>query len=168
MLAAVELEDGGEELGAEALLLQSLRDGVDRGDLILERRVVDDDPRVAEGVVAAFGLRARLRRNRVQHLLQVVLRPHEFSRGEGLEDDASHSRRPEPQFRVQRHRGGRQREEPLLRRAGQLLLSEENVAEPHQADSPSSRAAMISGQTITARYAAPRMALTISIRTDSP
>src|SRR5438270_3756563 len=41
MLAALEPEDGGEQLRAEALLLQAGRDRVHGCDLILELRIAD-------------------------------------------------------------------------------------------------------------------------------
>src|SRR5206468_9150732 len=52
--AALELEHRGEQLRAEALLLETLRDRVNRGHLVLELRVADDDPGVAERVLAAL------------------------------------------------------------------------------------------------------------------
>ena len=79
MLAAVELEHRGEELRAEALLLQALRDRVHRRDLILELRVADDYPRVAELVLATVQLRAGVAGDAVEQLLQVVLRADEIA-----------------------------------------------------------------------------------------
>ena len=85
MLAALELEDRGEELRAEALLLEALRDGVDRRDLILEIGVADDDPRVAELVLAALELRAGVGGDTVEQLLEVVLGADEVAGRERLE-----------------------------------------------------------------------------------
>ena len=72
MLAAVEAEDRGEQLLAEALLLEALCDGVHRRHLVLELGVADDDPREAEGILTALELRARLAGDGVEELLQVV------------------------------------------------------------------------------------------------
>ena len=58
MLAAVELEDRREQLRAETLLFEALGDGMNRRDLVLEVRVADDDPRVAELVLTTLELRA--------------------------------------------------------------------------------------------------------------
>src|SRR4051812_9962493 len=79
VLAAVELEDRGEELRAEALFLQALSDRVHRRDLIFELRVADDDPRVAELVLATLQLRAGVAGDAVEQLLQVVLRADEIA-----------------------------------------------------------------------------------------
>src|SRR5204862_182811 len=62
VLSSVELEDRRQELLAEALLLQPLGDRVGGRHLVLEIRVLDHHPAVAEGIVAAEELRAGLRR----------------------------------------------------------------------------------------------------------
>src|SRR5512132_2231877 len=64
MLTALELEDRGEELRPESLLLQALGHGVDRRHLILEIGIADDDPRVPERVLAPLELRAGRGRDR--------------------------------------------------------------------------------------------------------
>src|SRR5438128_9270658 len=86
-LSAFEAEDGGEQLLAETLLLESLRDRVHRGHLVLEVRVADDDPAEAEAVLAALELRAGLLRDALEQLLDVLRRALELSRGERLEAD---------------------------------------------------------------------------------
>src|SRR4051794_2060511 len=60
LLAALELEHRSEELASETCLLEPLRDRVDRGHLVFQVRVPHDDPRVAEGILAALELRAGL------------------------------------------------------------------------------------------------------------
>src|SRR5439155_24250324 len=60
VLSSVELEDRRQELLAEALLLQPLGDRVGGRHLVLEIRVLDNHPAVAEGIVAAEELRAGL------------------------------------------------------------------------------------------------------------
>src|SRR3954451_19974298 len=84
---AVELEDGSEKLRAEALLLEPLRHGVDARHLILQIGVADDDPRVAERVVAALDLRPGVRSHALEQLLDVALCAHEIAGRERLEDD---------------------------------------------------------------------------------
>ena len=93
MLAALELEDRREQLAAEPLLLEPRGDRVDCRHLIDEVGVADDDPRVAERVLAPLQPGARLRRHLVEQLLEVVLRPDEVTGGERLEADRRPSRR---------------------------------------------------------------------------
>src|SRR3954453_176762 len=59
-LAALELEHRREELASETRLLETLRDRVDPGHLVFQVGVPDDDPRVAEGILAALELRTGL------------------------------------------------------------------------------------------------------------
>ena len=104
-----------------------------RGDLVLELRIVDDDPRVAEFVLAAFELGAGVGRDPVQELLEIVLGADEVAGRKRLEADAPRPGRAQPQLGVERDRGGRQREQPLARRAGELLSPEQDVTEPQGA-----------------------------------
>src|SRR5438067_2118242 len=68
VLAALEAKDRRQELRAEPLLLEALGHGVHGGDLVLELRIVDDDPGEAELVLAALELRPGLRGDPVQQL----------------------------------------------------------------------------------------------------
>src|SRR6185312_7422352 len=86
LLAALELENGREELAAEARFLQPLRDRVNPGYLVFQVRVPDDDPRVAERVLAMLELRAGLCGSPLAQLLPVVLGAHEAPGRETLED----------------------------------------------------------------------------------
>src|SRR5262249_56746887 len=126
-LPALDLEDGGEELPAEALLLEPLRDCVDCCDLVLELGVAHDDPRVAELVLATLELRARVRRDAIEQLLQVVLRPNEVAGRERLEADPGGACCAQAELRVERHCRRGECEETLTRRRGQLLLAEKDV-----------------------------------------
>src|SRR4051812_45768358 len=131
LLAALELEHRSEELASETRLLEPLRDRVDRGDLVLQVRVADDDPRVAEGVLPALELRARLSGYSLQQLLQVVLGTHEVAGRERLEDHPSRASGTQAELRVERDGSGAQGKQALARRTGELLLPEERVSEPH-------------------------------------
>ena len=87
MLAAVEREDRGEQLRAEALRGQLRCQRVRGGDEILEVGVADDDPVEAELVGLALDLRAALLRDGVDQLVDVVERAAELARGLRLERD---------------------------------------------------------------------------------
>src|SRR5215210_4144101 len=131
MRAAVEAEDGRQELPAEALLFQTRRDSMHGGDLVLELRIADDDPRESERVLAALELRGGPDGDAVEQLLQIVLGTHEVAGRQRLEADRARARRSQPQIRLQRHGGRRQREQALARGSRELFLAEENVAETH-------------------------------------
>src|SRR5580765_2700668 len=131
LLAAFELEHGREELAAEARFLEALRDRVNPGYLVFEIRVSDDDPCVAERVLAALELRAGLCGYPIEQLLQVVLGAHEVARRQRLEDDPSRAGRTQSELRVERDGGGAQRKQALARRTGELLLPEKRVSKPH-------------------------------------
>src|SRR5205085_204746 len=60
LAAAVEAEDGREELAAEAASLELRRGGVHRGDHVLEVFIPDDQPFEAELVALRLHLGARL------------------------------------------------------------------------------------------------------------
>src|SRR3954451_7034756 len=102
LLAALEFEHRSEELASEPRLLEPLRDRVDRGDLVFQIRVPHDDPRVAEGILAALELRAGLCGYPLEQLLQVVLRAHEVPGRQRFEDDPSRAGRTESQLGVER------------------------------------------------------------------
>src|SRR5580765_2176449 len=120
LLAAFELEDRGEELASEARFLEPLGNCVNPGYLVLQVRVTDDDPRVAERVLAALELRAGLCGYPIEELLQVVLGAHEVARRERLENDPSRAGRTQSELRVERDGSGAQGEQPLARRTGEL------------------------------------------------
>src|SRR5579884_1259631 len=131
VLAAGEAEDGGEELLAESLGRQLRADCVDGRYLVLEVRVAHDDPLEAEGVALPVELRAAVGRDRVEQLLHVAFGADELAGRERLEDDRRRAPRLEVAIHLQRHRGGREREELLPRRRLQLLPPEQDIAESH-------------------------------------
>jgi hypothetical protein len=140
-------------LPAEALILELRRDGVDAGDLVLERGVTDDDPLEAERVGLAVERRAGALRDALQELVDVALRLRELAGRERLEDGGGGSRGLERALRVERDCRGREGEEPVGGRALELLAAEENVAEPGQ-DSVASSAGCVAGSASAAGAAA--------------
>ena len=131
LLAALELEHRREELAAEARFLEPLRDRVNPVTWSSRSESADDDPRVAERVLAALELRAGLCGYPIEQLLQVVLGAHEVAGRERLEDDLSRAGGTQPELRVERDRSGAQGKQALARRTGELLLPEERVSKPH-------------------------------------
>jgi hypothetical protein len=130
MPRALELEDGGEQLRPEAAPLQLRADEVHRRDQVLEVRILDDEPLVAEIVRLAPQLRARLPRGDVEQLLQIVLGAHEVTGRQRLEDDRSAPGRPQPELVLERDDGGREREQLLAPRLLELAPPEDDVQEP--------------------------------------
>src|SRR5207253_5260053 len=72
VLAAVEAEHRGEELGPEALGLELGRDSVSARHEILEIRVADHEPLEAEGVRLTVDRRAGVLRRGLEELLDVA------------------------------------------------------------------------------------------------
>src|SRR5205085_10598309 len=128
MLAAVEAEGGCEQLRAEAASLELAADDVDARDDILQVGVADDQPLEAEAVRAPLDLRAGLLRRRVQELPHVRVGLGELARRERLVDDRPRAAELQAGVRLERDRGGRKREEPLLGRRLELLPAEEDVS----------------------------------------
>src|SRR5436190_12891525 len=133
---ALEREDGGEQLAAEAAVLELLRDQMRGRDEVLEVLVVDDEPLEAHLVALALDLRARLARDGVQQLLELVLCAHELTGRERLEADARRSRRLQVELGLERYPRRRDREQPLLRGILELLAPEEDVAETQAVTRP--------------------------------
>ena len=96
-------------------------------DEILEIGVADDDPVVAVLVGLALDLRAARLRDRLDELVDVVERAPELTRRLRLERDRRGAGGLQPELGLQRDGGGRQREEPVFLRLGELLRPEENV-----------------------------------------
>ena len=129
MLAALELEGRGEQLLAEPVRHQLGRDQVHAGHELLEVVVAHDQPLEPELVAAPLDLRVRLLRDRVQQLLQLVLRADELGRGQRLEDDGRVAGRLQPEVGLERDPSRRDGEELLLLRLRKLLAPEEDVGE---------------------------------------
>jgi len=132
MLAAVEAERGGEELGAEASSLELRRDCMDAGDLVLEIGVTDYRPLEAEAVGLAVERRPPVLGDSLKELVDVLLRLLELAGREWLEDRRADAGRLERALDVEGDRCGREREDAVGRRLLQLLAAEEDVAEPAQ------------------------------------
>ena len=112
--AAVELERGGEQLAAEPLCGQLRRDEVHRRHLILDLRVVDDHPLVAEAVGLPLDLGARRGCRGLEELLDVGVRAVEVAARERLEDHGCLPGRLQAELGVERDGRGREREEPVV------------------------------------------------------
>ena len=98
-------------------------------DEILEVGVVDDDPVEAVLVALALDLRARRLRDRVRQLVDVVERAPELAGRLRLERDRGRAGRLQPELGLERDRRGRQHEELVVLRLGELLAPEEDVPE---------------------------------------
>src|SRR5439155_25172543 len=110
-------------------------------DLVVELRIADDHPLEAERVRLAVDVRVLALRDAAQELLGVVLGRRELARGHRLEDERRVARRRERALGLERHRRGREREEPLRGRLLELFAAEEDVAERAQLAGVSSAAA---------------------------
>src|SRR5262249_13046995 len=129
VLPTFERKNRGEEYAAEPLGGHLGGERVCRTHDVLQLVVVDDDPVVAVLVALALDLRAGLLGDRVDELVDVVERAPEVDRRLWLERDRPGAGRREPELRIERHRGGGQREETIFARLLELLLAEEDVPE---------------------------------------
>src|SRR5205823_5653445 len=127
MLAAVEAEDGGQQLRAEAAALELGADQMDARDEVLEVGVADDEPFEPELVLLALDARPRVARDRLEQLLELVLGPHELARGERLEAHSRGAGGLQAAVDLERDARSREREQALPRRLLQLLAPEEDV-----------------------------------------
>src|SRR2546421_971104 len=127
--ASFELERRGEQLPAEAVVLQFRRERMDARDLVVELGIADDHPLEAERVGLAVDRRAGASGNASQKLLCVALGRRELACRHRFEDQRGVSRRLEGALGVERDCRGREREEPLDCRLLELLAAEEDVAE---------------------------------------
>ena len=103
-----------------------------RADEVLEVRVAHDDPVVAVVVALPLDLRAGGLRDRVHELVDVVEGAAELAGRLRLERDRRRAGRLQPEVDLHRDRRGRQREELILLRLGELLSPEQDVAETHR------------------------------------
>ena len=97
-VAALEGEERCEQLLAEAVRGQLAGDQVDAGDEVFEVAVADDEPLVAERVLAAADLGAGGLRHHSQQLVDRLFGAHELACRERLEDDAGHPGRAQAEL----------------------------------------------------------------------
>src|SRR6185312_4655845 len=93
--------------------------GVHRRDQVLELAVVDDQPVEAVLVALALDRRARLLRDGLHELIDVVEGAAELAGRLRLESDRARAGRLESELDVERYGRRRQREQPVLLRLGQ-------------------------------------------------
>ena len=131
----LEPEHGAQQLLAEPVVGHRLGGHVDGRDQVVEILVGQLQPLVAVLVDAAVHLRALVLERELDHVLDVGAALAEPGRRHRLEADRGVLRRLQPEARVERDLGGRDREQPLERRLGDLGATENPVEEPHPARS---------------------------------
>src|SRR5207244_6267430 len=109
---------------------------------VLEVRIANDYPVVTEVVALALDLRARRLRCRLDQLVRLVEGAPELPRRLRLERDRRHAGGLQPELDLERHRGGREREEAIFLRLRELLPPEQDVPKAQAA----SRARVPSGR----------------------
>src|SRR3954467_11904774 len=127
----LEREDRAEHAVAVAAHGERVADRVDADGAVLELRVLDDHPAVSDLVVGGLDARADLLPGALQHLLHLGDDRAEVARAERLEDDRRPPARLDVLLRLEVHVRGREREQPVGRRALDLAAAEQRVEEAH-------------------------------------
>ena len=128
----LEGEHRGQQAVAVAAALELGRDRVERDHQVLEVRVAQDQPAVAELVVGRLDLRAGVLGGAAQQLLGLLHDALEVGGAERLEDDPGRAAVLEAEPGLERDLRRGHREQPVGRGALQLALAaEERVEEAH-------------------------------------
>src|SRR4051795_9822169 len=127
----LEREDGAEHAVAVAADGERVAHRVDADREVLEVRVLDGHPAVAELVVGGLDGRADLVAGALEHLLHLGDDRLEVARAERLEDDRGLAARGDALLVLEVDVRGRDREEPVGRRALDLAPAEQRVEKAH-------------------------------------
>src|SRR3954451_176905 len=134
----LEREDGAEDPVAVAADAERVAHGVNPDGEVLELGVLYDHPAVADLVAGGLDARADLVPGALQDLLHLGDDRAEVARAERLEDDRRAPARLDVLLGLEVDVRGREREQPVRRRALDLVAAEQRVEQAHYRPVPCS------------------------------